>query len=647
MNATVGRYAVLAVAAGLLAVSGVLMRGQDTDPSGDAPPGMRFEDVSAAAGVGGYLGQSYGSAWGDVDGNGLPDLWAGGHSAERLFVNQGTGRFRDEAGSRLREVRYSDRHGAAWGDFDADGDQDLLQTAGAGRGTGQDANALYLNTGGKLRDEASGFGIDYGKARTRAAAWFDLDGDRDLDVALACAERVDAPPAIFRLDSVAQRFARTPQTIVAGTELVQLASLASGQVHLLTGPPRRLRAFRVQRQGLTDVSSALRLDQLPGHSVADLLVADLDNDLRFDIVYVRGWIGPDAELGADGRTVRARLLVNPERTRASVSFRGPNKLSIAVSPRGGDWWRSEKVFLGHGAESPADLPFSVTADDAGAHGLAEGTSGLYLGFSEQTGTWTLELRGQKHDAANLSITGDRPIFDLASEGVKLVDKALEQFVQWNDPPGLTPPLADGLPRGNCTAGAAGDFDNDMDVDLYLVCTGNLSNRENLLLRNMGQRRFEPVPAASGAGGSLEGLGESVSVADYDADGRLDLFVRNGMELPPFGMGPDQLFRNISTPRHWIEIDLAGIESNPQGIGTLVMVTAGGVKQVRFAGGGVHGRVQDHGRLHFGLGGNRRAEEVVVEWPSGVKSIARDLEADRIWTISENGAAVPHAKTRGH
>src|SRR5947209_12317393 len=46
------------------------------------PPRKMFEDVTAAAGLGGYTGMTHGAAWGDFDGDGLADLYITNHLNE-------------------------------------------------------------------------------------------------------------------------------------------------------------------------------------------------------------------------------------------------------------------------------------------------------------------------------------------------------------------------------------------------------------------------------------------------------------------------------------------------------------------------------------------------------------------------------------
>jgi hypothetical protein len=70
-------------------------------------------------------------------------------------------------------------------------------------------------------------------------------------------------------------------------------------------------------------------------------------------------------------------------------------------------------------------------------------------------------------------------------------------------------------------GAAADYDNDGRVDLYLTALGG-----NRLYRNVGGK-FADVTAKAGVGDS--GFSTSAVWADFDKDGRLDLFVAHYVE----------------------------------------------------------------------------------------------------------------------
>lgn len=67
--------------------------------------------------------------------------------------------------------------------------------------------------------------------------------------------------------------------------------------------------------------------------------------------------------------------------------------------------------------------------------------------------------------------------------------------------------------------AAGDYDNDGDIDLYVTNFGT-----NVLLRNDGRGRFEDVTSHARVGDA--GYSTAATFLDLDADGDLDLFVAN-------------------------------------------------------------------------------------------------------------------------
>ena len=119
--------------------------------------------------------------------------------------------------------------------------------------------------------------------------------------------------------------------------------------------------------------------------------------------------------------------------------------------------------------------------------------------------------------------------------------------------------------------AAGDFDGDGRVDLYVTNLGS-----NRLWRNLGNGRFEDVAAAAGADDPRWSV--PATFFDYDGDGMLDLFVANYVDfnlgshtLCTFGSGepdycspktyraePDRLFRNLGDGRFEQTTERAGL-----------------------------------------------------------------------------------------
>ena len=78
-------------------------------------------------------------------------------------------------------------------------------------------------------------------------------------------------------------------------------------------------------------------------------------------------------------------------------------------------------------------------------------------------------------------------------------------------------------KGNYGVGAAcGDYDNDGHPDLYLTNFG-----ANVLYRNNGDGSFTNVTEAAGVGDTM--WGSSATFLDYDRDGDLDLYVVNYLQ----------------------------------------------------------------------------------------------------------------------
>jgi len=91
--------------------------------------------------------------------------------------------------------------------------------------------------------------------------------------------------------------------------------------------------------------------------------------------------------------------------------------------------------------------------------------------------------------------------------------------------------------GRASGSVLADFDNDGRLDLYVANNGRLG-KDNLLYHNVGKGRFENVTAQAGGPLHQPDAARSAAVLDFDGDGLLDLLV-----LGSVGKSTTQLFHN--------------------------------------------------------------------------------------------------------
>ena len=184
-------------------------------------------------------------------------------------------------------------------------------------------------------------------------------------------------------------------------------------------------------------------------------------------------------------------------------------------------------------------------------------------------------------------------------------------------------------------GQWGDFDNDGDSDLFVVNGYKSSTGQNLadsLFINNGNGTFSDIANLAGVVGPTAGNGDSAAWADYNRDGFLDLFVTNGAEgTTP---GPVALYKNNGNSNHWLELKLRGIGKNTFGFGAKITITAGGKTQFRELTDQVVQYAQNDQIIHFGLGTVTAVEEVKIQWPDGITQTLTNLTADQILTLSQ-------------
>jgi len=144
-----------------------------------------FTNVTREAGLGRAAG-GVGVAWADYDGDGFLDLYIASTSGPNmLFQNRGDGTFIDVTRTAgVGDPRSST--GAAWGDYDHDGDLDLfVANRFYPKPTSDITDSLYRNNGdGSFTEVGRELGVTVADRKTYMGVWFDYDHNGTLDLYL-------------------------------------------------------------------------------------------------------------------------------------------------------------------------------------------------------------------------------------------------------------------------------------------------------------------------------------------------------------------------------------------------------------------------------------------------------------------------------
>lgn len=184
-----------------------------------------------------------------------------------------------------------------------------------------------------------------------------------------------------------------------------------------------------------------------------------------------------------------------------------------------------------------------------------------------------------------------------------------------------------------------DFDNDGRLDLF-IANGAVTTRaeqrdepapfkeKKLLIRNMGDARFQDVTAIAGPAFRTLEIGRGAAFGDIDNDGNTDIVITNNN-------GPARVLINNSTQGNWVDVRLEGNgKVNRDGIGAMVKLYRNGLPPLvrRVHTDSSYCSASDR-KVHFGLGGNSAIQWIEVAWPDGSTERWSAPAANRVLTLS--------------
>lgn len=589
----------------------------------DRRTGIRFENqVSDSLLVGNrILGQGAGVAIGDVDGDGLPDVFlARTEGTNALYRNRGNWRFEDisaASGIAAAERRSS---GATFADLDGDGDLDLVLLATTG------PNATYLNDGsGRFTEQPLGLEATGRGATTPALA--DVDGDGDLDLYIAnykpYSPADSIPPQQMAMNQVVGQTG--PDTYAVRPEYARDFKLVMRED--LGGMQLTMRAeaneFYLNEGGRfrqVPIASAMFRDRM-GQPLAEAAesfslgarFADLNGDGAPDLYVVNDFEDPDEFWLNDGQggfqvaDWTAQRQMSNSGMAVDVGDVNADGLPdfFEVDMLGNDYRRRKTQMPTHAAapKRPGDLASQVQLQRNTM--FVNRGDGTFIEVSEFAGvqasgwSWSTILMDVDLDGWQDILVGTGHLWDVmdADTQERLTNRLTG--VAWQRSRWEFPPL----------------------------------RLKNVAYRNRGDLTWEDVSEAWGFG-TEEDISHTMAAGDLDGDGDADIVV-NRLRDPAL-----VLRNNAAAPR--IAVRLVGDAPNTKAVGARIRVLGGAVpvQEREVTAGGLYMSHSDY-QAGFATGSAERVT-IQVTWRDGRVTTLTDAVPGRLYEITAATASAAPA-----
>lgn len=548
-----------------------------------------------------YYYNGGGIAAGDLTGNGRPDLYFTANEKDNaLYLNEGDFQFREATETAGVAGTADWTTGVTMADVNGDGRLDLYVSVVDGVEGLEGTNQLYINQGlneygiPTFEEKAAEYGLDT-KGYGTQAAFFDYDGDGDLDVFLLN-HSVHGEQTYGRPELREGRHPRAGDRLLEnrdGTfvDVSEEAGIYGGRIGYGLG----VSVTDVNTDGCPDLYVANDF-----HEDDYLYVNDCDGTFTERLHEATGHtslssMGTDAaDINNDGRPDLAVLDMLPDDESIRKTSVGPQSREVYNMKRRYGYFpqytrNTLQLNQGHGRFSEI---------------------GALAGIEATDWSWAPLF-------ADYNLDGRTDLF--VTNGIPRRPNDLD-YVDFAS--------------GRATRGAQNPSLSAEELAEHHERMPNAEAPNYAFRKDSSGLGFTDVSAAWGL--DWVGASNGAAYADLDNDGDLDLVTNN------IG-APAGIFENRATEQtdhHYLRVDLDGATSNTQGVGAVVTLHRGETQQRRrlTPTRGFQSAVEH--RLLFGLGDRTTIDSLSVVWPDGRVDARTEIAADQTLTLRQSDAHLP-------